>query len=621
MTDSSILTRKTFGSLSTDEQDALRRSFDFHYAPDEAFALPITDVFQNRQALSETVEYYGERINEINPAIFPYLDPSKREALQQELLFAFYVFSAQYQLDEAEHHRVQFAHRIAQIKKSAQLIYRLNLSKEDPSVELMLEEAVSDSEKHLKYLGLTIIAPFVAERIEELTSAKTQVTKSWMGAFNERRMYWVWGEGFLSSILALLPDQFANKQQTIDVISKPAPALGYVSWILYYSRFGIELSLLLKHTIQGPWMSEEERKIPAWERFKTQWNHRKFAMLNDSVWATVNLITFFWLTGRGMKGYYGDVLTVALLVVDLSLNIWRVCEETTRHNQEMARFAHDETTLRNKLKEAKDDHETEKTLQHELAQLLKAKERCEFDWHYKKHQMSADLVYAAGLIIGFAVMCNALFPPTVLAPATSMMLAAAGGAACFALTVAYAAVSGALEIDKAQKTGLAARKECQKRLEQFKSSYDPNIKKQLYLDMKHLMAKSDYHEQMVQYQKMALIRTILIDALFPSLVFVSLMFLPLGVGIGALAVGVALAALSQRLLVSYKPKDVELPELDEKAYHAFEKDPELAALLDNPASSQATKCHRLFSSNDKDITDIEEEKDLKLDDLDLSPYR
>ena len=76
---------------------------------------------------------------------------------------------------------------------------------------------------------------------------------------------------------------------------------------------------------------------------------------------------------------------------------------------------------------------------------------------------------------------------------------------------------------------------------------------------------------MIRYQKMKLVRSVLVDALVPSLVFAGFVFMPLGVGLAVVAAGFALMIVSHYILKRYEPKAGKLPSFDEHDYTAFEQ--------------------------------------------------
>ena len=117
---------------------------------------------------------------------------------------------------------------------------------------------------------------FVASRlVDGLVATNTEEIKEDVAYVNGIRGQWSRAGGLVSTVIEQLPDYIVNKQQAQERGAAPSPITGYMSWILYYTRFGINLSLLLKHTIAGPWMSEKERKIPARHSFvQIAWRRR-----------------------------------------------------------------------------------------------------------------------------------------------------------------------------------------------------------------------------------------------------------------------------------------------------------------------------------------------------------
>ena len=555
---------KVYQSYDLDKKPAREQSELFNKRKTLAGSLDFNELFYERKSLAVSLDFYGSRLDEINPASFKFLTRQQRLALHNELLFAFYIFSAQYQLDESEHRRQDLKARGEQIKKCADLINELRMSTRKNSPQLVLDRAINDSEKHAKYLGLTLVAPLLSETMVDLSLGvnKTGTIKSAMGAVNERRLYWVWANSMLSSVFSLLPNDFANNQQAQRTVGRLSPVTGYMSWILYYTRFGINLSLLMKHTIAGPWMSEKEREIPAWDRFKTQWDQRKFSLLNDSIWATANMACFLWLIGSGTLGYLGNVTTAVLLLMDVSLTAWRFAEEETEHKRIMLRYTRDIEALVEAHQDEK-NAEKKQVLDLQLAALLKAEKQCQLDWDYKKSGLVYDLAYATSLLVAFCVMCCFLFPPAMIAPATALILGLVGGAMCFVLNTIYAAMSSGLVISKAGEKSDLAKYECNRILQVFTDTKDERIKKQLYLDMKQLLAESEHQERLAHFQKLKLIYSVMIDVLIPPLVFASFMFLPLGIGLGVLAAGIALALIAHKILKQYEPLALKLPSLDD----------------------------------------------------------
>lgn len=578
----SLLKHTAFSVLTEENQNKVRDLFNVFETTDPQTNAPLqfdlSDIFHHRGSLATNLNVHLKQLTETNPALFNYLNPQQKQVLEEDLLFTFYLLSVQLHLNETEHRRQQHTLKIAQLMYCARLISELRDARKTQTPALIQQQASDRSEKYLKYLGLTAFGPFLAEKVSEFSSGKTTVIKNWMDDINNRRLYWVWGGGLLASIFGMIPESFAQKPQAEAIISSPDISLGYTSWILYYTRCGLSLGLLLKHTIAGPWMSQAERSIPALERFKTQWNQRKFGILNDSVWATVNLVTFFWLNGRGILGYWGNLLTTGLLLFDLSLNIWRLCEQNTEHNRQMAQYEEDIRTLRTRLTAARAQTQEALLLEEQLRALMQAKQAYELDWKQKQNKIILDVVYASALVIAFSVFSCCFIPPSLLLPTTTMLFGVAGSALCFILTVAYTAISGGMDLSKSKKERDLASATSEDLIQRFTACEDEAQKKLLYLEARRRLAKSNYHDQMMRFQTMGIVRGLLVDALMPPLVFASFMFLPFGVGFGVLAFGLVLAILSHRLISQSAPKASALGDFDETAYQEFAQNPRLKTL-------------------------------------------
>ncbi|GGI86906.1 hypothetical protein [Legionella impletisoli] len=579
------LTTAIFASLSDESREAVVSLFQQQGKSSlaELFEKETLSIFRNRIPLREAVATKSNRLAEINPASFKFLSQTQKLALEEELLFAFYIFSAQYHLDETEGRKSSLEELSHKIFLCSMLISALNFSAKAHSPETMLRELRDQFYgTHCKYLGLSM-GYKLGEAVHEFTGGQAVAVRNFMNDINERRLYWVWGEGMTASILSVLPETMAQRDQAQFVLTRPDYYLGTLSWSLYYARFGLNLSLLLKHTLQGPWMSKREKEhIPAGERFLTQWNQRKYTLLNDLVWATVNLVTFAWLVGSGMLGYWGNALTVGLLLVDASLTIWRIYEESTRFNKEMLQYQQELVNLNSKIDKASGD-EKEK-LEHHKKRLMRTIKERTLDWKYQKYRWSLDLTYSVSLVVGFFVACAFLIPPGILVAPTALVIMLAGAAICFALTVAYSAVSGFIDILHSKAKGKTAKEECLALLEEFKGSKDESYKKLLYLEIKRLTASSEHSANVVSFQKKQVIRAVFIDLMIPALVLTTLLFLPLPIGLGVLAAGFALAALSGMLLNRYKPKEGSLPEFDEGEYQAFLKNPTIAPVKSSDTS-------------------------------------
>ncbi|MCE3046248.1 hypothetical protein [Legionella sp. 16cNR16C] len=543
----------------------LVRRFDDAEAPYD-----IKELAANRDWLSVFLNYHRSKLSLTKGAEYRFLNPGQLETEKKKLKFIQELLRYQTYLNFHENRFHPLNDLNDDYLKCERLLLKIEqvqAPEDEQAKKAQLDEAIEESpDKPAKYLGFTV-GKFIADKMAEIADAKTGTLIGWMSDVNERRLYWVWGGGMLSSVIEMLPDDFYRKAQAQKGIAAPAPITGYMSWVLYYTRFAINLSLLLKHTIAGPWMSAEEQKIPAWERFKTQWNQRKFSLLNDSIWGLANMACFFWLKGPGAMGMAGNLATMGLLLMDFSLSIWRFYEESTAYNKKITALYEAYARLEEQLLKAKKTATADPAQISELEkQVREARNlimRTELDWKYKKLGMINDMVYAGGLMAAFCVACCFFFPPAMLAPATFMMIGLLGASLCFVLNAAYAGIAGALDVSKSKALSKQDHFEARELLQLFNASTDENERKALFLEMKGLMIDSDYQERMVRFQKIKLVRAILIDALIPAVIFASLVFMPLGAGIGIMAAGFAIAALSHIILKQFEPARDELPDFDE----------------------------------------------------------
>lgn len=375
-----------------------------------------------------------------------------------------------------------------------------------------------------------------------------------------------------------MPEDFFNTQRADKVIRAPDPYTGCLSWSLYYFRFSLNLFLLLKHTIKHPWMSKEESSVDISVRFQTQWAQRKFELLNDSIWGTANLISYFWLHGKGALGAAGDLLTIFLLVLDISITLWDLKEQQAKYEAEIKQFEDDIKAIKTKIAELNAKAEKTKEeelkiiqLQIQLKTLERAEKQCKSDWQLKKVSLYQNIAYAVSLTLAFVILTTPFMP---IPAAAGAALGIVGAVLCFALTVINNSIRGGMEIHKSRQTLQEKRKAHQDNFEQFKQQLaavgsDDNRVKLLYLEIMKGEVETAYQRKLIIFQTVQLVHKIIIESLIPAIIFACLVFFPLGIGLGALggALGLALASnlLIQRLI---KPdeKMKKLPDFDQKHY-------------------------------------------------------
>jgi len=118
-------------------------------------------------------------------------------------------------------------------------------------------------------------------------------------------------------------------RQFVGVMDKYAnPVLSYLGWCYYLPRLLVNLFLVLKHTIPGFWMGEEEKSLGWTLRFKAQMQRRWFELGNDIAWVTIGLLNCFLFTG--MLSPIATYLTVIFYGYDVGMAAYRAYLELTR---------------------------------------------------------------------------------------------------------------------------------------------------------------------------------------------------------------------------------------------------------------------------------------------------
>lgn len=497
----------------------------FRSAPYNPYpTVDLATIVKSRKPIARSIKIYGRRLAEIDPVSFKFKNKHQRIALENELFHMIDLLDDECQIHIHENNRALLQERGEQLVRCANLLYRLRNAPscgERLSCAQNLQEAIdAHPEKPLKYIALKDIAPLIAETMVGFTVAE-RLTKirGFMTELNVQRLNWVWGGGLDRAILDFIPAGIGHPQQANDILSSVAPVTGYMSFVLYYLRLGINLYLLTEGTLKGA-------DTGMYERFQTQWEQRKFVILNDTFWATANMACFYWLIGSGTLGYIGNALTGALLLFDLTLTAWNYLENEAEHNAEIEHLKLEMKALKKKILKTTDETD-KKVLQEHLAVLFEARSKSELDWKYAEKQFDHDLWYSISLCVSFSMLCSFYLPATAILPATACILGITGSALSFALTVAYHATTTTTEIEKLKEL--------------------------------QLFEKTQHRQEMIDYHKIALIQQVLSETLIPTSAFVLLVFFPINFGLPMLMPSVALMMMSGSLLNGWKPEPPPLP--------------------------------------------------------------
>jgi len=475
-------------------------------------------------------------------------------------------------------------------------------------------KTVGDQDAPMRYFGMLYIVPAVEDVIKEMTLNNVENKHDILASYNGLRLYLVWANALAQSICNVIA---LSVQKTLAVaqtfLTDLALATGSLGFIMYFTTFGISASIVLQNTLSfGLTKKVRDLELGWYERFKTQWDERKFLMLNNAVWGLVNFVCFFWLVGQNALGFWGNVLTGVLFIADLFLVWWQFEEAKTEHQARLGFYDQGIDALGEKIKHlierGPDEQMTITRLQLEKRKLLDIKNHIDQNWRYKVKQHELNLMYGVGVIIGFTVLCSFFFPPVLLVPFTAMILTLTGAVMCFGFGVAHKALSGEIIVQNELKTrelsvndyldAFASFKAVSEKLKNLLET-SPEHKmletesKLLYLSLKKAMATEVYQTQVIQYQRAQILCSVLTDIILPTLFLLAFVFMPMGIGMPIFAVGLAvlfyahwqvaemapedkkpemfkaLDSFGSWLFLNKEPEEERLEQFDESEYNSF----------------------------------------------------
>tara|TARA_R110002126_G_scaffold1051_1_gene6414 strand:+ start:33943 stop:35976 length:2034 start_codon:yes stop_codon:yes gene_type:complete len=487
-------------------------------------------------------------------------------------------------------------------------------------------KTTSDKDGAMRYFGMLNIVPVVQAIIENMTLNQLENYHDILMSYNGLRLYFVWANALAQAICNVIARSVQQALPVTQVILNDlALATGSLGYILYFTTFGISASIVLQNTLSfGLTKKVRDLELGWYERFKTQWDERKFLMLNNAVWGLVNFVCFFWLVGQNILGFWGNVLTGVLFIADLFLVWWQYEEAKTEHEARLSFYDQGIDALSVKIKELSSANPNDKfiaRLMLEHDKLQDTQKKLERDWRCKVKQHELNLMYGVGVIIGFTVLCSFFFPPALIAPFTAMILTLTGAAMCFGFGVAYKALSGELIIQKEVESRDLSKqdykaywslfKRTSKALEALPDDTELQTEsKLLYLGLKKSMATELYQTQMIEYQKAQIICNVLTDIILPTLFLLAFVFMPLGIGMPIFAVGLVALFYAHWQVAEMAPEDKKpalFKTLDSFGSWLFsKKEPEEERLEQFDQSEYNSFCARVNIDGDsgEDAADI-----------------
>jgi len=532
------------------------------------FNVDLASAILNRRSLEQALEEGKFFLHKLDPAMFLIQAKAKDGAYQAELdvnegklkLLYYLILMSAERAKETRHLLALPKHKVY-LERVGRMLFALREAKRhaaqgtDPQ-PLQGPNTTGDNDGPMRYFGMLYIKPAVEKAVVQMTLERAAGWHAIPASLNDLRLYLVWANALSQCICNMLSQAVqVTLVVTRTVLKDLSLTTGSLGFILYFTTFGLAASIVLQNTLEvGLTKKVRALNLSWYERFKAQWDERKFLILNNAVWGVVNFICFFWLVGQNALGFAGNVLTNVLLVADLFLVWWEVEEEKAEHEARLKFYDEGMEALKLKIEDRvlqgyqdENKHTMLARMQLELKKLGETKQHIKDKWHAREQQHRYDFMYGAGVIIGLAMLCSFFFPPALIVPFAGMVLALTGAAICFGLGVTHKAFSGMIIAqDEMKELGLR-----QKDYDVFLTLFEQNMtdlkrvpdddklqteSKLLYLSLKKMVADQGHHRHAADYQKADVICNFLTDLLLPTLFLLAFVFMPVGIGMPIFAV-------------------------------------------------------------------------------------
>jgi hypothetical protein len=415
---------------------------------------------------------------------------------------------------------------------------------------------------------------------------------------NQRRLCWLWDRIVMELFVTVA-------QATLLLTTLIAEQ---VSWSLYLFLAAVHLVGVFGHSFDAL-VGEKERQIDAKKRALAHLMLRLDWILNDLVWGFANLACCFWLYGLGTYGYIGDVVTVLLLGMDLTLSALRYTDGEKNNSTNITTYNKQLKTLFARMLETADEDLSQKVREisdliesntYELDEkfaaidalilekraedgadknvfdnlsvilwqtklLHQAKEGCKSKWEEEKTFLAIDVIYSVSLVLGFAVLCG--FYLSVIPVAMPSMMVVIGAIALGASTLFYRTANSVVTCNNTSQSQIESNNNYDTLLDKFidnngiNSHLSENEMKQLYLHILQKGAQAGNQQDLLVFQKMEFGRETINRIFVPASIALTLLFAPaLTLGVPTyifLLVGVLILAAAASTMIKkvYKPRD------------------------------------------------------------------
>jgi hypothetical protein len=185
--------------------------------------------------------------------------------------------------------------------------------------------------------------PSVPKRTIITPSSLTQDIRNTTINVNLYRLLFIRSKRALD-LIAILDTGSETYRNFVKIMDKYTdPFLVHLAWLFFIPRLSVNLFLLIKHTVPGPWMGEEEKSLGWNVRFNAQMQRRWFELGNDIAWISVGVINCFFLTGA--LAPVGAYLSLVCFAYDVVLSAIRAYIELGRLHELRRQYQEMQSTV------------------------------------------------------------------------------------------------------------------------------------------------------------------------------------------------------------------------------------------------------------------------------------
>jgi hypothetical protein len=158
-------------------------------------------------------------------------------------------------------------------------------------------QALSDLGEHKKIYRelLAFLRPNLSKDTQEIpqNSPLAQEIRNKTATLNMYRVLLLRSKRVLDLLLLLK----TNSENTLPINTLINSILAQAAWMIFVPRLAVNLIILLKHTIPGWWMKNDEYSLGWYWRFSAQLQRNGLPIAIDTVWHVGGLINCFYLIG------------------------------------------------------------------------------------------------------------------------------------------------------------------------------------------------------------------------------------------------------------------------------------------------------------------------------------